>query len=118
MGTYLVHRLLLMIPTLFGITVVSFVIMQLVPGDPVANRFERRQCGARGRNPRCMHFANGELHLDKPLLLNFNYFRDYRPDSPLGGPFYERARPNRFGRSEGAVREAKDPAAIRKRPSG
>ncbi len=32
---YILHRSLLMIPTLIGITVVSFFIMHLAPGDPV-----------------------------------------------------------------------------------
>ncbi len=35
MGTYLFRRLLLMIPTLFGITFVTFAIIRLAPGDPV-----------------------------------------------------------------------------------
>lgn len=36
MGAYLARRLLLMIPTFFGITVITFVIIQMTPGDPVA----------------------------------------------------------------------------------
>jgi peptide/nickel transport system permease protein len=35
LGTYLLRRLLLMIPTLFGITFVTFAIIRLAPGDPV-----------------------------------------------------------------------------------
>lgn len=35
MGAYILRRLLLMIPTLFGIMVVSFVIVQFAPGGPV-----------------------------------------------------------------------------------
>jgi len=34
-GTYLLRRLLLMIPTLFGITFITFAIIRLAPGDPV-----------------------------------------------------------------------------------
>jgi len=33
MWGYLVKRILLMIPTLFGISVISFLIIQLPPGD-------------------------------------------------------------------------------------
>ena len=36
MATYLVRRLALMIPTFLGITVVTFVLMHLAPGDPVS----------------------------------------------------------------------------------
>ncbi len=35
MGQYLAKRLLMMIPVLFGITVISFTVMHLAPGDPV-----------------------------------------------------------------------------------
>lgn len=35
MATYILQRLLLMIPTLFGILLLSFIIIQFVPGGPV-----------------------------------------------------------------------------------
>ena len=35
MGAYLIKRLLLIIPTLFGIMVINFAIIQIVPGGPV-----------------------------------------------------------------------------------
>ena len=35
MGAYLLKRLLLIIPTLFGIMLVSFVIIQFAPGGPI-----------------------------------------------------------------------------------
>ena len=35
MGAYIFRRLLLMIPTLFGIMAVSFLITQFAPGGPV-----------------------------------------------------------------------------------
>lgn len=35
MMDYLIKRLLLMIPTLFGITLITFFIMKLAPGDPI-----------------------------------------------------------------------------------
>ena len=35
MWSYILKRLLLMVPTLFGILLVSFVIIQFVPGGPV-----------------------------------------------------------------------------------
>jgi len=36
MGRYILKRLLLMIPVLLGITVISFGVMKLAPGDPVS----------------------------------------------------------------------------------
>ena len=38
MAQYLLRRILLMIPTLLGITFVTFLIIRLAPGDPVAFR--------------------------------------------------------------------------------
>ena len=35
MGAYLLKRTLLMIPTLFGIMLISFTIIQFAPGGPV-----------------------------------------------------------------------------------
>ena len=35
MTAYIIRRLLLMIPTLFGIMVINFVVVQLAPGGPV-----------------------------------------------------------------------------------
>ncbi|MCT8991823.1 microcin C ABC transporter permease YejB [Chelativorans sp. SCAU2101] len=35
MGTYILRRLLLMIPTLFGIMLISFIVVQFAPGGPV-----------------------------------------------------------------------------------
>jgi peptide/nickel transport system permease protein len=77
MGTYLVRRILIMIPTMFGITIVSFGIMQLAPGDPAANKVSGGAVGQSTQNADVYELRKRELHLDKPLLLNFNYFRDY-----------------------------------------
>ena len=38
MGRYLVQRLLLFVPTFIGITIISFLIMRLAPGDPAELR--------------------------------------------------------------------------------
>ena len=35
MGSYIIRRLLLVIPTLFGIMLLNFAIVQIVPGGPV-----------------------------------------------------------------------------------
>lgn len=35
MGAYILRRLLLIVPTLFGIMVINFVLTQFVPGGPI-----------------------------------------------------------------------------------
>lgn len=40
MSRYLLHRLLIAIPTLFGVTVLSFAIINLAPGSPIEQRIQ------------------------------------------------------------------------------
>lgn len=46
MGAYILRRLLLMIPTLFGIMALSFVIVQFAPGGPVERMIDQVQGSA------------------------------------------------------------------------
>ncbi len=46
MTTYIIKRLLLFIPTLLGVTIVTFFLMKAVPGDPAAGMVGER--GKRG----------------------------------------------------------------------
>src|SRR6266480_5051087 len=51
MWSYLLKRLLLMIPTLFGILLITFVVIQFVPGGPVEQlvyQLEGRESGMEG----------------------------------------------------------------------
>lgn len=51
MATYILRRILLMVPTLFGITLLSFVIINLAPGSPVDQKLQAiRMGGAMGGN--------------------------------------------------------------------
>src|SRR5687768_15635256 len=43
MGAYILRRILLMIPTLFGIMAVSFAVIQFAPGGPVEQIISRLQ---------------------------------------------------------------------------
>jgi microcin C transport system permease protein len=49
MGAYILKRLLLMIPTLFGVLLITFAVIQFVPGGPVEQYLsEARQAAGRG----------------------------------------------------------------------
>lgn len=86
MSAYLLRRALLMVPTLLFITVISFFVMRLAPGDPVQLQTEL--------NPRVSAEARERLiayhGLDKPLhvayfiwlrnLLTFDFGRSSAPD--------------------------------------
>ena len=49
MGAYILRRLLLIIPTLVGIMLINFALVQFVPGGPVEQAIARIQGG--GANP-------------------------------------------------------------------
>ena len=41
MRTYFLRRLLLLVPTLLGITLVTFAVIQLAPGSPVEQKLQQ-----------------------------------------------------------------------------
>ncbi|MFO1021797.1 MAG: ABC transporter permease [Planctomycetales bacterium] len=79
MAAYILKRLLLMIPTLFGIIVISFLIIRLAPGDPGSQKF-----GGVGQSTAGVNAERGtevaeklfreRYHLDKPLYVQFYKF--------------------------------------------
>ena len=70
MGSYLARRLLLMIPTLLGITLVTFVIIHLAPGDPVSMAMGGEMQQGSMSAEAIEHFRK-EMHLDDPILVQY-----------------------------------------------
>ena len=67
MGRYVAGRLLLMIPTLLGVAILTFVLMRIVPGDVVTLRYSQS-----GAVPQEIIDRERELlGLDKPLQEQF-----------------------------------------------
>ncbi|MGE5086555.1 MAG: ABC transporter permease subunit [Bacillota bacterium] len=48
MFVYLIRRLMLMIPTFFGITLVTFILINLAPGSPIEQKLQAIRFGAAG----------------------------------------------------------------------
>jgi len=73
MWTYIIRRLLILIPTLFGVTVVAFLVMQCAPGDPLASAGHG---GAMNQNQDRTKYLlqRRDLDLDKPGLINLRYY--------------------------------------------
>ena len=73
MRSYLLKRLLMMIPTLLGISVISFVIIHLAPGDPAVLRMGDVE--SRVGNPALVEQIIQETRalygLDKPLYVQY-----------------------------------------------
>jgi peptide/nickel transport system permease protein len=62
MGTYVVRRLVAAVPVLFLVTLVSFCVMQIVPGDPAMI------IAGLGATPQEVARIREQLGLDRPLL--------------------------------------------------
>lgn len=63
MKRFLVQRLLQLIPTLIGISLFSFFIIRMVPGDPVL-----LMLGERGADPKIYMEMKSSLGLDRPVI--------------------------------------------------
>lgn len=63
---FLLTRIGLVIPTFFGITFLSFILIRLVPGDPIEVRV-----GERGIAPERLAMLRHEMGLDQPLWKQF-----------------------------------------------
>ena len=78
MFSYIVKRILLMIPTLIGIITICFVLMRMAPGDPLELRLgtlgEQKEGSIQREQYKLMAKQFG---LDKPMFLNFRSLRDY-----------------------------------------
>ncbi len=76
MWKYILKRILIAVPTLFGITVITFCLIHLAPGDPDALGTSAAGAGADAYATPLTRDAIQEIRklygLDKPLLLNFD----------------------------------------------
>ncbi|MBK9250204.1 MAG: ABC transporter permease [Ignavibacteria bacterium] len=68
---YLIKRILLFIPTLFVITLISFCISRLAPGDPAMLKAgvgsEGAMSATGGLNEKIVEMVRKQWHLDKPI---------------------------------------------------
>lgn len=69
MNRFIVRRLLQAIPTLFGITVISFLLMLKTPGDPITLITFRPNA-----DPEATAILRRQLGLDKPPLVQYLYW--------------------------------------------
>ena len=69
MGAFLFKRLIQAIPSLIGVTLVSFFILRLIPGDPV-----QQLLGERGGSPELVQKMRAAWGLDKSLWTQYLFF--------------------------------------------
>ncbi|MDM0080241.1 MULTISPECIES: microcin C ABC transporter permease YejB [Variovorax] len=106
MASYILKRLLLMVPTLFGVLLLTFVVIQFVPGGPVEQMVSQLQgrdsggeraatsgAGYRGRqglDPQRIEEIKQLYGFDKPPLARFWQMLKSYARFDLGTSFYQR----------------------------
>lgn len=68
MGTYIARRLVQLVPVVFGITLVLFFLLRLIPGDPAT-----AMLGDRATDDAVARL-NHHLGLDRPIYVQYGYF--------------------------------------------
>lgn len=82
MALYILKRLLLFIPTLLGITLITFILMQYMPGDPVTAMVGERA------SPETIAQIRTELGLDKSLTYQYFMYLKRLGTGQLGRSYY------------------------------
>ncbi len=103
MKTYVLKRLLLMIPTILGITIVTFGIIRLAPGDPAAMRIGSSLQGTIGNQQLAQEIiekTRAQFGLDKPIPVQYllwlksiatlDFGRSYKDNRPVMDRIRER----------------------------
>ena len=82
---YILKRLLIAIPTVFGVTVLIFLIMRALPGDPLSVFYDPSQIVLMSEGERANIMA--ELGLDKPLVEQYTIWAGKALRGDLGSSF-------------------------------
>jgi peptide/nickel transport system permease protein len=88
MGRYILRRIAIGIPVLFGITLVTYLIVSLAPGDPVSAMVDPEQAAVMG--PDWMDQQRAELGLDKPLPVRYGIWLKEVATGNLGFSYSDR----------------------------
>ncbi len=101
MSQYLLRRLLISVPVLLGITIATFVIINVAPGDPVTAMINPETAAALG--PDWMQQQKEALGLDQPMPVRYvlwvkevargNFGFSYQDRQPINAKIIERLRP-------------------------
>ncbi|UVE18536.1 ABC transporter permease subunit [Pseudomonas sp. LS44] len=82
MLSFIARRLGLLIPTFFGVTLLTFALIRLIPGDPV-----EVMMGERRLDPQAHAEAMQRLGLDKPLVMQYLDYIGQLAQGDLGRSF-------------------------------
>lgn len=79
MFTYVIHRLLIMIPTLIAISVVTFTIIQLPEGDYLTNLVQELQAQGEAAALEKVEFLRKQYGLDEPAIIQYAMWMGFWP---------------------------------------
>jgi peptide/nickel transport system permease protein len=77
-GQYILRRLILMIPVLIGVTIITFALIRLIPGDPA-----EVMLGIHAR-PESITALRHQLDLDRPLWSQYGFYLGHLVRLDLG----------------------------------
>ena len=66
--TFIVRRILIMIPTMLAISVLTFIIIQLPPGDYLTTYIAELQAQGEGSNIEKIEFLRQQYGLARPMI--------------------------------------------------
>lgn len=84
---YVARRALALAPILLGITVVTFVVLRVIPGDPVSALIDER---AAGMDEKTIETIRAQWGLDKPLPVQYVQFVTSAVKGDFGRSFFTR----------------------------
>ena len=80
--SFVFRRLVLLVPTAIGVTIITFFMVHLIPGDPAVTILGQRA------NPTTVAALDKQLGLDKPLIEQYWLFIDRLFHGNLGTSLY------------------------------
>ncbi len=89
MQAYIIRRLLMMIPMMIGVTLISFVVIHLAPGDPTELMTDMNP----NASPESLAKLRELYHLDEPLPVQYFYWLKKIVKLDFGHSFSSDARP-------------------------
>lgn len=79
MFTYIIHRLLIMIPTMLVISIITFVIIQLPEGDYLSNLVKELQAQGEAAALDRVEFLRKQYGLDEPAVIQYGMWMGFWP---------------------------------------
>lgn len=88
MAQYVIRRLLLLIPTLFGVALLTFSMIKLAPGDPTMMMFAGVESEANADVEKIIQRLREQLLLDEPIAVQFLHYIGPFNLGPMGHEWF------------------------------